>query len=83
MNNNIVGILVFLLMLTLYTTVLIAVSSVLPFIFLVSLVAWLIIRRPMMYPGRVERDLRQLELKTGEVVYRLMEMLVRPLSQGL
>ena len=82
MSKNIVGILGFLVILTIYITVLVALAPVLPVVFLTTLLAWLIVRRPIAHPERVDSDIKVFRGKTGEVAGTLVETLVRPLIHG-
>jgi len=80
MNKNVFGILGFLVILTTYTMVLVALAPVLPVVLLTMLLAWLVIRRPIVYPERVDEDAQVLGAKTGAVVGKLIEILVHPLT---
>lgn len=82
MNKNIIGILGFLLVLTIYVTVLVALAPVLPVVFLTALLAWLLIRRPITHPERFDSDIKAFRGKAGEVVSKLTEVLVQPLTHG-
>ena len=79
MNKNVFGILGFLVILTTYTMVLVALTPVLPVVLLTMLLAWLVIRRPLAHPERVDADVKALQARTGAVVGKLVEILVRPL----
>ena len=82
MDKRIFGVLGFLVVLTIYVTVLIALAPVLPVVFLTALLAWLIIRRPIAHPGRVDSDIKTFSAKAGEVAGKLVDVLVRPLTGG-
>jgi hypothetical protein len=80
MNNNVCGILGFLVILTTYIMVLVALAPVLPVVLLTMLLAWLVIRRPMMHPERWDSDVKVFQAKTGAAAGKLVEILVRPLT---
>jgi len=82
MNKVIIRVLGFLVVLTIYTTVLVALAPVLPIVFLTTLLAWLIFRRPLTHPDHVYSDIKVFGVKAGEVAVRLIELLVSPLTHG-
>ncbi len=80
MNNKIARFIGFIVILYIYVTLLITLSSALPIIFLTGLLAWIIIRRPITYPDRIKTDIKMFSNKVGEVACKIFEILVKPLS---
>ena len=83
MDKRIFGVLGFLVILTIYVTVLVALAPVLPIMFLTALLAWMIIRRPFSHPGRVNSDIEVFRIRTGQAAAKLLEVLIRPLTRVL
>ena len=81
MHKQVFGLLGFLVILTIYVTVLVALAPELPIVFLTALQAWMIIRQPMSHPDRMDSDLEVFRTKTGEAAGKLVEVLVRPLTR--
>lgn len=81
MNKAVFGVMGFLFILIIYVTVLVALAPVLPIVFLTALLAWMIIRRPISHPGRVNSDIEAFRIKTGEAAAKLVELLIRPLTR--
>lgn len=71
---------IFSLLLTGYVLVIVIVTPILPYVLLILLLAWLVIRQPMSYPGRMDSDIKLIGNKTGEAVIKLIEFLTRPLK---
>jgi len=82
MNKKTIRILGFLVILTIYITVLVALAPVLPVVFLGALVAWLIIRRPISNPKRIDTDIKDFSDKAGKIARKLIYMLVQTLTDG-
>jgi hypothetical protein len=79
MNGRIFGVIGFLVILCVYTTLVMALSSALPFVFLGGLLVWMLWRKPMSHPGRLDADARVLAQKTGEVAEKALKALMWPL----
>lgn len=79
MDRKVVGAISFLVLLVLYVTVLMLVAPILPILCLAGLVMWVVVRRPLTSPGRVEGDLRLFARGLGEAVEGLLRTLIRPL----
>lgn len=62
-----------------YTIVLLAVASLIPFLFLIGLLVWLIWRRPITHAGRVDADARALGDALAQVAAKAIRGLVWPL----
>lgn len=82
MEERILGVTAFMLLICIYTTVMFVFAQLLPFLFLAGLLAWVVIRRPIAHPERVDTDINTLSSKTGHTVGRLAEALIRPLTDG-
>lgn len=80
MRKNLVGILEFLVILATYIMVLIALVPFLPLVLLTVLLVWLVVRRPIAHPERMDSDVEVLRTKAGAVVAKLVETLVHPLT---
>ena len=83
MNCTLPGAIAFVLLVTVYALVLMALATVLPIVFLISLAAWLIVRRPIANPSRIQEDVRRFASVAAAVLSRLFEFLVRPLAHPL
>ncbi len=81
MDQKIARVLAFFIMLIIYTAIITVIARILPIIFLLSLLAWLIIRKPLSDQERLASDLREFRTKTGEAAGKLVEMLLYPLSR--
>lgn len=75
MENKIMGVIACLILLCLYMTVLIALIPVMPILSLAVIALWMIIRRPFMYPGRMEDDVKRFSRALGEAVRKLLQFL--------
>ena len=82
MNKQVIGILEFLVILSIYVLILVVLAPLLPILFLTVLLAWLLIRRPITCPNRVDSDIKALRGKCSEVIGQLIEVLIRPLNHG-
>jgi hypothetical protein len=82
MNNRIIKVIAFLLILSIYVTLLAVLAPALPIFFLTGLLAWLIIRRPIVYPERIDSDLQLFGAKAGQAIGRLVGVLARTLTDG-
>jgi len=82
MNKHILGVFGFVVILTIYVMVLTVVAPALPIVFLTAFLAWLIIRRPLTYPERIDSDIKSFSVKVGEIAGKLFELLVRPLTRN-
>jgi hypothetical protein len=79
MQNSIMGVVGFVVILCIYTTLVVALASALPFAFLGGLLVWMLWRRPTAHPGRLNADARVLAQKTGEVAKKALKALMWPL----
>jgi hypothetical protein len=81
-NDRLTGFIVFLVVLCLYLTVLIALANILSILLLAGLVWWVIKRRPFSHPGRIDEDLRRFSRMAGHCIEKLLRTLIKPLDNG-
>jgi len=81
MNKQIVGMLGFFVILVIYLTLLVALARVLPILFLGVLLLWLILRRPMTHPDRIDKDIDAFAGHVGLAVRKSAELLLSPLNR--
>lgn len=79
MQKKISGAVVFFVLLCIYLTALIVLSSILPIICLASFVFWMIIRQPLNYPGRMDDDIKNFSQALSKNIEKLLRILVQPL----
>jgi len=83
MYKHILGVLGFLVILSVYVTLLVVLARVLHILFLAALLAWLLVRRPMMYPERASPDIKAFADWVGASVRTLIGVLVQPLVNAI
>lgn len=79
MNMRLERVLVFLVILTCYATVLLALAWMLPYAALLGLGVWFALRRPLAHLGRADADIATFARHTGDFAGKALEFLVRPL----
>jgi len=82
MNKSIIKAIGFLVVLSIYVTLLAVLAPALPIFFLIGFLVWLIVRRPIIYPERIDSDLKVFTTKAGQVIGRLIGVLTRTLADG-
>ena len=81
MKASVLGVVGFLVILTIYITGLALIAPFLPAAFLIALLGWFTLRRPFSPSGSAESDIDMFGQKTGEVAVLLIKVLVQPLSR--
>ena len=82
MNRKIISLMGFIIILYIYVTLLVALTPVIPIIFLTGFLAWIIIRCPLTYPERIDTDIRAFSNKVGEIAGKIFEILVLPFADN-
>ena len=72
----------FIIILYIYVTLLVALSPVIPIIFLTGLLAWIVIRRPITHPERIDTDIKAFAQKVGDITEKIFETLVLPFTDS-
>ena len=81
MNKPVVGAMKSFAILCIYLTVIIALAPVLHIIFLAGLLGWIVVRRPMAHPDRINTDVSAFATKVGSGIAKATEALIRPLVE--
>ncbi len=82
MNSRLLRAICFVVVLSIYVTLLAILARALPLLFLTGLLAWLVVRRPFVYPERIEPDVRLFSEKAGQTIGRLIGVLARTWTGG-
>lgn len=82
MNKKIVNFMGFIIILYIYVTLLIALAPVVPIIFLTGLLVWIVVRRPITHPERIDADIKMFAKKVGEIAGKIFETLVMPFTDS-
>ena len=62
---------------------LVALTPVLPVVFLMTLLAWLVVRRPIVHPDRIDTDLNLFGNRPGGIATKMLPVSVRPLMSAV
>jgi len=78
MNQKICHVIAMMVLFCLCFTVFIALLPIAPYLALIGVVAWLVIRRPFNHPNRISGDIGTLAKKTCGIIERIGNWMAKP-----